>query len=224
MYPKPPKKPLPSKHIADKRGQVFGRLTVIEYAGKNYHSESQWLCKCDCGKEVVVLTGQLMAGQVKSCGCLKIEVDRTRSRTHGKTGTRLFNIWQGMRARCNNPNETSYKYYGARGITVCHEWDLSFETFYNWSVLNGYRSDLTIDRINVNGNYEPSNCRWATIKQQANNTSKNHIIVIDGVSKTISEWSDCSGVKWTTIKERWRRGDCGYDLIRPIWRAKINVF
>jgi len=216
-------KELPSKRIKDKRGMKFGRLAVTEYAGQNYHFESQWLCRCDCGNFATVLSGQLMSKSTVSCGCYARELISNINYKHGMTNTRLFHIWQGMRLRCSNQNNRDYKNYGSRGISVCKEWMDSFQSFHNWAVSNGYNRNLTIDRKNNDGNYEPLNCRWTTLKIQANNTRRNHIITINGISKTIAEWSDFSGIKWTTIKERVRRGDEGYDIIRPLWGREQNV-
>ena len=193
-------------HISDKTGQVFGRLTVKEYAGKNYHHESMWLCECICGNTKVVLTGQLMAGNVKSCGCLQKERNLIRRKTHGKTNTRLFHIWQGMKQRCFDVNSTDYRNYGGRGITVCEEWASDFQSFYNWAMSNGYTDSLTIDRINNNLNYSPENCRWATYKMQANNKRNNVLLEFKGKIHTLTEWVSITGIKESTIRERLKRG------------------
>lgn len=121
---------------------------------------------------------------------------------HGKRNTRIYTIWKSMRQRCYNPNTNRYHLYGARGITVCEEWNKSFKAFYEWAMANGYADDLTIDRIDVNGNYEPSNCRWATYKEQANNTSKSTHITYNGETHTIAEWADIIGVKMQTLWAR----------------------
>lgn len=124
---------------------------------------------------------------------------------HGGYGSRLYEVWRTMKKRCNNPKNSQYHLYGGRGITVCEEWQ-KFEPFYEWAMSNGYRDDLTIDRIDSNGNYEPLNCRWATWKEQQNNRRNNHLITYNGETKTLKQWSEKIGISWFTLYERLKRG------------------
>ena len=194
-----------SGHIKDLNGGKFGRWTVLEYAGKNKNGKAMWHCICDCGTEKDVASLGLVNGSSKSCGCYMKEKNRgkiiERSKTHGCSNSRLYHIWCSMKRRCHNANEKSYKNYGGRGIKVCDEWE-KFEGFYDWAIRSGYEDSLTIERIDVNGNYSPQNCRWATMKEQGNNKRNNKFITIDGETKTIQQWADISGIERSTIKKR----------------------
>lgn len=163
----------------DLSGRRFGRLSVIGKADvKKQHSygHSMWVCVCDCGKETIVYGSSLLQGKTKSCGCYQIDTVRKSNSTHGESHSRLHRIWSGMKERCCNVNAENYQNYGGRGISICNEWMNSFESFRDWAVLNGYSDCLSIDRIDVNGNYEPQNCRWATMKEQNNNKRNNRLL------------------------------------------------
>lgn len=125
---------------------------------------------------------------------------------HGLKNTRLFSIWSGMKTRCYNSNSPQFKNYGARGIKICDEWLTDFMNFYNWSMSNGYSDNLTLDRIDVNGNYEPNNCRWVTSKVQANNRRTNKLIEYNGEIKTLMEWCEYHGINYKTVRDRLKRG------------------
>lgn len=194
----------------DMTGQKFGRLTVIcrteNYITPKGTKFSQWICKCECGNTCIARVNDLKFGRIKSCGCLHKELAKQRRTKHSLSGTKLYMIWKSMKQRCSNQNNKDYPNYGERGIKVCDEWSRDFQAFYDWSTQNGYIEGLSIDRIDTNGNYEPVNCRWITIKQQANNLRKNINITFNGTTHTLSEWSDITGIKYKTLMQRYVNG------------------
>ncbi len=185
-------------------GERYGILTVEQLSEVPYISPSGrkhyiWICRCDCGNVIRVMSDNLK--RTKSCGCLKKEVASLVGRANTKHGcasqgnrTRLYRIWSGMKARCYNINNHEYDRYGAPGIYVCSEWKESFQAFMDWALSHGYRDDLSIDRINGKDGYSPENCRWATPKQQQNNLSSNVRAVINGKSMTAAEIRDTYGI------------------------------
>jgi hypothetical protein len=189
-------------------GMVFSRLTVIERAG-SIRKKSAWRCRCICGNETILPSDALRMGVTKSCGCQKrdstIQTMQRIKKTHGMSSTSEYKIWIHIKQRCQNPKYAMYPDYGARGITICPEWDASFEAFY---ASMGPRPSLaySIDRKDVNGNYEPGNCRWATDTEQANNRRNNNYITLNGVSRTITQWSAITGLHATTIRQRLKLG------------------
>lgn len=193
-------------------GRRFGKLIVLEDGGRDSIQNILWLCQCDCGNKTLVRTPMLNSGRTKSCGCYREEVQRNRLETHGGRNSRLYRTWTNMKSRCFNSNTKSYQNYGARGITVCDEWLNDFQAFYEWSIKNGYSDELTLDRKNTYGNYEPNNCRWATAKQQQNNKRNNHIIEFEGETHTISEWAEIKGISARKIADRIRIGLSGKDI------------
>lgn len=187
--------------LIDLTGKRFGMLTVICRAADR-NGDAMWKCVCDCGRERIVLGESLRYGHTKSCGCQMRRILLESNIKHGKTNTKLYGVWSTMKSRCLNPNSASYKLYGKRGIKVCEEWANDFQAFYEWAVSTGYHEGLSIDRIDTNGNYEPSNCRWADAKMQANNRRNSHIVTLNGESHTIAEWSKITGIKSSTLYMR----------------------
>lgn len=200
------KKMLHDKRVLDLTNQRFGRLTV-EYEANINKKGVYWVCTCDCGNETIVKSSYLISGDTKSCGCLKNDTIQNLTKTHGKSKTtRLYNVWKGMRQRCNNINSSAYHNYGGRGIRICPAWN-DFQEFYEWAIHNGYDDNeqakyCSIERVDVNGDYCPENCKWVTRKQQANNTRRNHHLTFNGQTRTISEWEDVTGIPQKVIWNR----------------------
>jgi hypothetical protein len=190
-----------SPRFKDLTGLRFGSLAVLNYAGKNKHNHPVWLCRCDCGKEKVIEGGALKQGLSKTCGCSSANGHHFK---HRMTNTPEFQTWSSMLRRCYNRNCPDYQNYGARGIFVCERWKASFSNFFDDM---GSRPDgHSIDRIDVNGNYEPNNCQWASRTVQNRNTRQNHKLTFDGKTLTISEWAEIIGVAPAAIFCRIRRG------------------
>ena len=160
-------------HLINMAGQRIGRLTVIKQV-PSASTNARWLCKCDCGNEITVLGTTLRRGESQSCGCYRADYWRKQQTKHGLCHTSVAHTWYGMRQRCNNKRHHAYKNYGGRGISVCPQWEKSFEAFYEYvSALPHYGEEgRTLDRINNDGNYEPGNVRWATKKEQSMNRRK----------------------------------------------------
>ena len=187
-------------------GQKFNRLTIIGYDGVNNDHKMLAKCKCDCGNIHIATLRDIKNGHVKSCGCLQKEIARNRFLIDNRTDERLYTIYTNMKARCYNVDSPNYKNYGGRGIIICKEWLNDYTLFKTWSLNNGYNDDLTIDRINVNGNYEPSNCRWVDIKTQCNNKRNTIYITYNGQTHTITEWADIYHVNRKKIAYRYYKG------------------
>ena len=180
--------------IKDITGQKFSKLTAIEMCGKDKNGLALWKCECDCGNESVVNYYSLLNGHTKSCGC--------NNKKHGKSDTRIYQTWTNMRGRCYSPKHHGFKYYGGRGIKVCDEWNDSFETFYEWAINNGYEKNLTIERINVNGDYCPNNCTWISKSEQQRNRRDTIYLTYNGKTLNTWQWSKITGLSQETISQR----------------------
>lgn len=192
----------------------YGRWVVISRAedhitSKGYH-HVMWNCECECGIKKVVRGKSLTSGISKSCGCLQRELVGSRKRTHGGFGTRLYAIWDSMRQRCTNPNSQAYHNYGGRGIKICSDWD-DFSVFRDWAYSKGYdetapRGDFTLDRIDVNGDYSPSNCRFSNMRDQTNNRRETLLAEFEGKQYPLTVISEITGIKYCTLWRRLKRG------------------
>ncbi len=212
-------KGIPRKNLA---GQTFGRLAAISYDGE----AKKWNCVCVCGKTTKVVCEKLLKGNTKSCGCLRSELmsakAAARNYKHGMARTREWETWHGIRERCENKNAESYKNYGARGIRVCERW-ATFEAFFE-DMGPRPSSRHSIDRFpDQNGNYEPSNCRWATAKQQCRNKRNNVLLEYRGETRCLTEWAEIVGLGVTCIWMRLKAGVPVYEALSRPSRKKCSV-
>ena len=170
-------------------GKTFGRLLVTAFNRSELGKGYLWDCRCVCGNSCTVQSKRLSNGSTRSCGCLAKETRSSIRTTHAWSKTRLYTIWKGMKARCYNKNDNNYKRYGERGIEVCNDWKFSFEQFRDWSLENGYKDNLSIDRIDNNGNYDPANCRWTNRETQSSNTRRNSVHTYNNKTQTLKQWA-----------------------------------
>jgi len=181
-------------------GKKYNKLTCVkkdENKDKRYY-----IFRCDCGNEKSIIAQNVVGGYSTSCGCVKSKGNNTK---HGGKGTRLYHIWKSMRERCNNPNTNRHHIYHDRGIRICEEWD-DFSVFREWALSSGYSETLTIDRVDGNLGYCPDNCRWATYREQANNSSNAKMITYNGKTQSQSAWGREFGIHQSTISDRVRKG------------------
>lgn len=207
----------------DVKGLQFGRLTatgVIEYRLKSDGYKTPFVeCICSCGNCQFVNYYSAKRGDKKSCGCLQQENRKLMHIKHGGTHTRLYRIWKGLFQRCFNTNCREYKWYGAKGIKICDEWKNDFSIFREWALANGYSDELTIDRIDTNGDYEPNNCRWTDWLTQQNNRSSNRFYTHNGMTKTIAEWAREYGIPECNLITRMKKG---WDFEDALTRPKVD--
>lgn len=182
-------------------GNRYGRLLVIDKAD-SLNGHTRWLCKCDCGKECIVHGNSLKTGNTKSCGCYKAENAKTLYSTVRQNDKRLYAVWNGIKQRCNNPNHKSYKNYGGRGIKMDAEWSNNYEVFYKWAINAGYQRGMEIDRIDNNGNYCESNCRFVHRDVQANNKRNVKIYTINGITKSLPQWCRDFNQDYYLVRQR----------------------
>lgn len=204
------------KNFKDLTGQTFGRLFVIQYAGRKSCGAS-WFCRCECGNIKTVRGTSLRRKEILSCGCLNKEIVKKQFTTHNKSYTKEYKIFTAAKDRCNNPQNKGYYKYGGRGIKF------SFETFEDFIKEAGARptDKHSLDRIQNNGNYEAGNVQWATATKQARNTRNNVFITFQGQSKCISEWSEILGINKNTINFRRRKGFC-IECVLKVSIDKVN--
>ena len=183
----------------DLRYKQFGDLTVIGFERKS--SKRLWRCKCVCGKEKLYRTNQLTKNNITNCGCKRPILVK-----HGYYYHPLYKIWNGMKKRCYYKNSDSYKYYGARGIEVCNEWKSNPEVFIKWALQNGWKEGFSIERIDVDKNYEPSNVKWIPLSRQSRNKRNSHWISYNGETKCLADWCDQYNLDYRLVNTRLRRG------------------
>lgn len=218
-----------SGHLDDLTGRRFGRLVVIDRAENDSRGRTRWNCVCDCGKITTPMAAHLKRGTTQSCGCLAREKSIKRNTTHGKTHSCLYSVWANMKDRCNNENNHAYKDYGGRGIKVCAEWQ-DFQKFLEWSLASGYeeeaaRGKCTIERIENDRGYEPSNCRWATMAEQGNNKRSNRKLTYNGETKTLSQWAKDLNINSSTLCNRLARGwELRDALTRPVDKRGVDGY
>lgn len=205
--------------LKDITNQKFGRLTAVHPTGeKDKNGKTLWYCKCDCGGSKVAPIHLLNNGRIKSCGCLISSEEKSKRATkHGLRNTRLYTIWSHIKDRCYNENSKIYKYYGKKGVQLCEEWR-DFINFYNWALSNGYSDELTIDRIDVNGSYDPSNCRWVDYSVQANNRTNNKLFTFNNKTQTLTQWCNEYDIDYNVVKDRIGKLKWSFEdaLITPI--------
>jgi hypothetical protein len=185
-------------------GQKFGMLTVIEYAGCGRDSAT-WLCRCDCGGEKIAYSALLRKGQTSHCGCLIPSIKSRVAQTHGQSGTPLYKKWRDMISRCEFPSNFGYPWYGGRGITVCERWRRSFVSFAD-DVGQPPSPKHSLDRIDVNGNYEPGNCRWATWAEQCRNKRSNRLLTLGDRTMCLEDWANALNIRSACLSQRLMAG------------------
>lgn len=190
-------------------GRRFGKLEVIKYLHTNAKGKTIYLCKCDCGNFKEVKRNSLVVGHTKSCGCLP----KKGNLKHGQRRTKLYGLWLNIKDRCNNKNNSHFKYYGEKGIKMCEQWANDYSAFMKWALENGYVEGLSIERIDNNKGYEPSNCKWITKEEQARNRSYTKFQIINNKEMSLIEIAREFNIIPSTVYSRYRRGKRNEELL-----------
>ena len=206
----------------DITGKKFGKLNALNFEYRDDRYNHFWKFECECGNKIIARKSAVTSGNTKQCKkCASIRMKEINT-THGLSKTRLYREWAGMIQRCELETSTSYDRYGALGISVCEEWH-KFEPFAEWSMENGYSDNLTIDRIDSTGNYEPSNCRWVGNLEQANNKCTNVYVEYMGETHTLAEWARIYGMKYHCLYDRWKKGWKTDELFKGYSRTETDL-
>jgi hypothetical protein len=206
--------------VPDLVGMKFGKLTVFERLQSNNHGEMTWLCVCDCGNKKITTSNKLTHGLTVSCNECRYKIVASKNYKHGMEPINLWYRYTNMKDRCYNPNYELYHRYGGRGIKVCDEWLESFVPFKKWALENGYQEGLTLDRIDNDGNYCPENCRWATVREQANNRSTNRFVKVNNEVDTLANWVRRTGLPYWRAKDMINKGMSGDDVFGPYLKSE----
>lgn len=202
--------------VKNLKGETFGLLTVIKETDK----KGFWLCECQCGNTTIVRRSQLISGKTKSCGCLKKKTRLLSGFNESVSNTRLYKIWSEMKIRCYNPKNKSYPRYGGRGIRVCDEWLNSYKAFYDWAISHGYGDELSIDRKDVNGNYEPNNCRWVDDFIQSRNKRNSNTYTYNGQTLCMVDWASFFDINYSSLLKSIKRGHTFEETISSLRKIK----
>ncbi|MEY4331797.1 MAG: hypothetical protein RLZZ196_535 [Bacteroidota bacterium] len=204
-----------SRQFRDLTNSIIGKLTVLYHIGKDKHGGYIWRCKCECGNIKDIKSGSLTR-TTKSCGCLQREAVKNNNKIvftkHKLKSHKLYSIWSNMKTRCNNDKSNCYQNYGGRGISICNEWNNDFLSFYNWAIVNGWDKDLKLDRTDNNGNYEPTNCRFITNKENCNNKTNNLCVYVNGIRKTAMQISEETGIEYNTVRRKIKKNKIDFIL------------